>query len=306
MARLARIELPNTVYYITSKSRPGRSIFRSDDDRSMFIEIIQSVIRRYGWRCYAYCLLDDSYHIIVETTKANLSLGMRQVNGVYTKRVNAKHNNGGQVLDGRFKSIIIEKSRWLQEMIRWIAVLPVKLRLAGSPIDWRWSSYGEVMRHAQHTCIDVARVLDMFSENESEKMQAFKAYIETDVTAIETPLKNIKNRRILGNNDFAGRCLQSWKESRLKSTGTGIEKQEIRPLLEPYLQEHITNLAERDRRIFQAYHQHGYMLNEIAKASKLDYTSISKIITAQEKSVDFASRIHLLNDQVREAVRRLV
>jgi len=85
MSRPLRIEFPGAVYHVTGRGNARQHIYRDDDDRKQFFSVLSHVVNRYGWLCHAYCLMDNHYHLIIETPKANLSLGMRQLNGLYTQ-----------------------------------------------------------------------------------------------------------------------------------------------------------------------------------------------------------------------------
>ncbi len=82
MARPLRIEYPGAVYHVTSRGNEKKPVFRDDQDRTNFLNTIQHVIKRYHWICHAYCLMDNHYHLLIETPDGNLALGMRQLNGV--------------------------------------------------------------------------------------------------------------------------------------------------------------------------------------------------------------------------------
>jgi REP element-mobilizing transposase RayT len=105
MTRPLRIEFEGALYHVTSRGNRQGSIFASDDDRETFLELLGKVVVRYNWVCHAYCLMDNHYHLLIETPDANLSTGMRQLNGVYTQMFNRCHGKVGHVFQGRFKSI---------------------------------------------------------------------------------------------------------------------------------------------------------------------------------------------------------
>jgi REP element-mobilizing transposase RayT len=91
MARPLRVEFPGALYHITSRGNAGQVIFLADQDRLSFLEILAQVVERYRFRCYAYCLMDNHYHLLLETPQGNLSRGMRQLNGVYTQAFNRRY-----------------------------------------------------------------------------------------------------------------------------------------------------------------------------------------------------------------------
>jgi len=84
MARPLRIEFPGAVYHVTSHGNRKARIFADDADRKAFLDILAAAIDRFDWRCHAYCLMTNHYHLFIETPKPNLARGMRHLNGVYT------------------------------------------------------------------------------------------------------------------------------------------------------------------------------------------------------------------------------
>lgn len=76
---------------MTSRGNARSDIYLSDEDREMFLEVFAHVVDRFGWVCHAYCLMSNHYHLMIETPQANLSRGMRQLNGMYTQRFNRAH-----------------------------------------------------------------------------------------------------------------------------------------------------------------------------------------------------------------------
>jgi putative transposase len=92
--------------------------------------------------------MSNHYHLLMEMPDANLSRGMRQLNGVYTRRFNDLHGPCGHVFQGRCKAIIVQKETYLQELARYIVLNPVRARMVERPQDWPWSSYLATTDHA--------------------------------------------------------------------------------------------------------------------------------------------------------------
>ncbi|MBW2625324.1 MAG: transposase, partial [Deltaproteobacteria bacterium] len=90
MARPLRVQFPGAIYHITSRGNAGLPIFADDIDRHSLLLLFQEAVSRFNWLCYAYCLMDNHYHLLVETVDENLSQGMRHINGVYTQRHNRR------------------------------------------------------------------------------------------------------------------------------------------------------------------------------------------------------------------------
>ena len=141
MARPLRIEYEGALYHLTSRGNARERIFFTDSDREAFLGILGDVVERFGWLCHAYCLMTNHYHLLIETPNANLSRGMRHLNGVYTQWINRHNKRTGHIFQGRFRSILVEKESHLLELARYVVLNPVRAKMVRSPRDWRWSSY---------------------------------------------------------------------------------------------------------------------------------------------------------------------
>jgi len=97
MARPLRLEFAGAVYHLTSRGNARQTVFFTDDDRQLFLDTLAQVVSRYGWICHGYCLMANHYHLLVETPMANLSIGMRQLNGIYTQSFNRRHKRVGHL-----------------------------------------------------------------------------------------------------------------------------------------------------------------------------------------------------------------
>ena len=141
MARPLRMQYAGALYHVTSRGNARHAIFRDDFDRKVFLDLLETVTEDFHWLCHAYCLMANHYHLVIETPEANLSSGMRQLNGVYTMRFNRRHRTVGHVLQGRFKAILIQRESHLLEVCRYVVLNPVRAEGVKRPEEWKWSSY---------------------------------------------------------------------------------------------------------------------------------------------------------------------
>lgn len=141
MARPLRLEYAGALYHLTARGNGRADIFADDDDRRLFLELLGKEITQQGWLCYAYCLMDNHYHLLIETPEPNLVAGMRRLNGVYTQAFNRRHQRVGHVFQGRYKSIVVDKDSYGLELCRYIALNPVRARMVKCAQNWAWSSY---------------------------------------------------------------------------------------------------------------------------------------------------------------------
>src|SRR5947207_15871825 len=101
MARPLRIEFDGALYHVTSRGNDWKAIFKDEIDRKVFLDTLVQVNDRFHWICHTYCLMNNNYHLVIETPDGNLSRGMRQRNGLYTKACNPGHRRVGHRCLGR-------------------------------------------------------------------------------------------------------------------------------------------------------------------------------------------------------------
>lgn len=141
MSRPLRVEFPGAVYHVTSRGDGLEAIYLDDTDRHRFLEVVGHVLDRFAWHYHAYCLMDNYYHLLLETPEANLARGMRQLNGLYTQRFNRRHGRVGHAFQGRYTAIVVQKDGHLLELCRYVVLNPVRAGLVKTVRAWPWSSY---------------------------------------------------------------------------------------------------------------------------------------------------------------------
>ena len=142
MSRPPRIEFPNALYHLTSRSSAQQPVFTDNDDRAAFLTVLAQCCERMDASVHAYCLLNDHYQLVLTTRRANLSALMRQLNGVYTQAVNRRRGNDGPVFQGRFKSIVVDRKTYFLRLCQQVDLSPVRLGAVRDAAKWKWSSYG--------------------------------------------------------------------------------------------------------------------------------------------------------------------
>ncbi len=141
MSRPLRIEFPGAVYHVTSRGDRREPIFDDDTDRIAFVDVIAQALERFDACVLAFCLMDNHYHLVLHTRRANLSGLMRQVNGVYTQAYNRRHGKVGHLFQGRFKGILVDRDAYLLEVCRYVDLNPVRAGMVAEAAQWPWSSY---------------------------------------------------------------------------------------------------------------------------------------------------------------------
>jgi REP element-mobilizing transposase RayT len=118
MSRPLRIEFVGGLYPVTSRGDGREAIFLGEEDRHLFLGVLSEVVPDFNWVVHAYCLMDNRYHLLIETPDGNLAKGRRQLNGVYTQRFNRQQGRIGPVFQGRYQALIVQKEAYLLELAR--------------------------------------------------------------------------------------------------------------------------------------------------------------------------------------------
>ena len=141
MPRRPRIQPAGGTFHVFARGVRKETLFRDDEDRAYFLNLVGVVVRRYGWRVLAYCVMDNHFHLLVETPEPNLSGGMQRLKGDYATYFNERHSLVGHLFQQRFASRLIESEEYLGEVLRYIAFNPVRAGLCAHPSEWPWSSF---------------------------------------------------------------------------------------------------------------------------------------------------------------------
>ena len=207
MARPLRIEFEGALYHVMARGNARQDIFLDDADRQRFIDNLDRVAQRFDWTVWAWCLMGNHYHLLIETRQPTLAKGMREINGVYTQAFNRHHRRVGHVLQGRYKAILVDQDAYLLELARYIVLNPVRAGLVPSAGEFAWSSYQAVMGKTQAPVwLAVDDILAMFHSQRGPARRAYARFVRDGVGAAD-PHEEIQRAGILGSEAFMEKVL---------------------------------------------------------------------------------------------------
>lgn len=282
MARPLRIQYPGAVYHLMSRGDGGKKIFKDSHDYEMFLGVFEDVLERHNWISYAYCLMPNHYHLLVQTIDPNLSEGMRQLNGIYTQKYNFRHDRYGHVFQGRYKSILVDLDDYKYQIIRYIALNPVRAKLTISPYKYKWSSHLEMLNKQKPSgCLHTQKALKLFDKNNTRAREIYKEYIGSKIDD-EDLKENIHGGIVLGGIEFMEKIKKYIQDKKDIKDISKKERFAHRPkLIEIF--KNIKNKEERNKKIAGAHLKYGYSLSEIGRELNMHHSSIGKIVQGERK-----------------------
>ena len=147
------------MYHVWARGNNRRSIYRDDEDRVVYLRLLGGVVVANRWRCFAYCLMDNHLHLVVETPGPNLGTGMRALHSLYASHFNERHGCCGHVFQGRFGSRVIVSDEQLWHTLAYVVRNPVEAGLCAAPDEWPWSSHVAMANGGAPAWLDVAGAL---------------------------------------------------------------------------------------------------------------------------------------------------
>ncbi len=279
MARPLRIEYDGALYHVTSRGNERKLVFKDDTDRNIFLDTLHKVNKRYNWLCHAYCLMNNHYHLVIETSDGNLSKGMRQLNGVYTQLFNKRHKRVGHIFQGRYKAILIQKESHVLEVCRYVVLNPVRAKTVTGAKEWRCSSYRATYGiDKPHPCLTTDWILGQFAKQKRTAERKYKEFVEAGIGE-KGIWRSVKGQSILGSDEFVEELIGYVRGHEDNKEIPRSQRYVNRPALEKiFKKEILSNRKVRNSRIKEAVNRYGYSQKEVADYLELYYTTISRIV----------------------------
>lgn len=271
MARPLRIEFEGAFYHVMARGNARQRIFLDDGDRQSFIGNLGRVCRRFDWMVWAWCLMDNHYHLLIETCQPTLSKGMREVNGVYTQAFNRRHRRVGHLMQGRYKAVLVDQNAYLLELARYIVLNPARAHLVQSAGESEWSSHNAVMgKMPAPEWLAVDDILAMFHPQRGAARRAYTRFVSDGIGAAD-PHGEMQRAGILGDQAFMERVLDHIDGQALSPEIV----RKARPALS--LEALVERNQGRDAAIQEAHSTGAYTITEIAEFFGMHRSTASRI-----------------------------
>lgn len=235
MARPLRLQFPGAVYHLTARGNARQDIYLDDTDRYAFLCLLGREVQQQRWHCYAYCLMSNHYHLLIETPEGNLVSGMRRLNGQYSQAFNRQHGRVGHVFQGRYTSIVVDRAPYLLELCRYIVLNPVRAHLVRAVGDWPWSSYqATVGLTAAPAWLAVESLLHQFAPTRAAAQAQYRQFVAAGVHT-PSPWTQLQGQMWLGDAVFLAR-MDTLVQGQTWSEVPAVQRQPLRPTVDEVLQ----------------------------------------------------------------------
>jgi REP element-mobilizing transposase RayT len=270
MARPLRLLVENGHYHVTARSWDHSELFGDDENRLEFLDRVAMTVERFDWRCLAYCLMGNHFHLLVRTPLANLPRGMQRLNSGYAQFFNRQRARRGPVFEDRYGAVLIQREPHLLEVFRYIALNPVRAGLCRSPHRYVWSSYAATAGRAPVPAfLAPGEVHELFaSATGGDGRASYREFVgaAVDPPAFEAPIH--------GDDTFVREAMQHVvrdPEIPRREWSAG------RPPLSDLLGADAGGEA-----LSRAYREHGYTMAQLAAHVRRHVSTVSRRIAAYE------------------------
>ncbi|MBE0477883.1 transposase [Candidatus Aerophobetes bacterium] len=206
MPRTSRIILPDYPHHIIQRGHNRDVVFTSDEDYLYYLKNLKGLKQDLGCKVYAFCLMTNHYHLIVNPGKEaqNLALLMKHLSGRQTRYVNKVKKRRGTLWEGRYKSSPIREDEYLLACCRYVELNPVRAGMVDEPTKYKWSSYRHKVGLENLEWLDLDPCYNSLGLTEDERRKRYKEWVEGDIPEGEWEIirKAVQRGQLTGSIRF--------------------------------------------------------------------------------------------------------
>lgn len=203
MARRPRIHFPGALYHVITRGNRRQGIFLDEKDLKKFVAYLVDYKCRHPFRLYAYALMKNHLHLLVEVEEIPLSRIMQSLLFRYTRYFNRRYGEVGHLFQGRYKAIVCDKDTYLLELVRYIHLNPVRAKIVKKPEDYVWTGHLSYLGRGGDDLIDEGFVLGQFSRNRSLARRRYRQFVWEGIpSGHQEKYYEVKDQRYLGEDSF--------------------------------------------------------------------------------------------------------
>src|SRR3990172_8539614 len=203
MARKPRVEFPGAFYHVISRGNQRQAIFHDDRDRQYYLERLEHYRQRYGFTLYAYVLMPNHVHLLVETGPTPLSKILQGLQFPYPRYFNRRYHKEGHLFQGRYTAIVCDRDAYLVELVRYLHLNPARMRTPLNPWRYAWSSHRAYVGEATPVEVETTRGLGPFARQLGRGRQGYLKFMAEGLNAgHQGKYYETVDQRFLGDERF--------------------------------------------------------------------------------------------------------
>jgi putative transposase len=202
MARKPRVEVEGGLYHLITRGVDRRDIFHSPEDHKKFLWLLETQKAKLPFFLYAYCLMTNHIHLLIERRSDDVGKVMHRVLTGYTQYYNRRYRRSGHVLQGRHKAILCQSDRYLIELVRYIHLNPVRAKMVRRPESYPFSSHGAYLGTVPDGTLDVDPVLRHFGAKRADARESYGEFVTAGLKSGPQEHLYSAPNGILGSEEF--------------------------------------------------------------------------------------------------------
>lgn len=215
MGRRPRIEYYGAIYHVIQRGNNRKLIFVYDRDKGVLLEILSEVKEICDFKLYAYVIMNNHYHLLIQALNIPISRIMHRINTRYAKYYNFSRNRTGPVFNSRYRGILVQDESYLLNLIRYIHNNPVAANICNNMENYQWSS-DVFYRINMESLVDIDGLLDMLSPNRGKAMKRYAKLMEYIPMDYSDMKKHYEDIHIIGTDEFKGEIESTGHEKPLE------------------------------------------------------------------------------------------
>ena len=142
MPRRARFCPGGYPVHLIQRGNNRQAIFTCDADLAAYANWLAEGAERFGVSIHGWVFMTNHVHLLATpATNRSLSQLMQFLGRLYVRHFNYTYTRSGTLFEGRFKTCIVQESRYLLTCLRYIELNPIRAGMVKDPSEYRWSSY---------------------------------------------------------------------------------------------------------------------------------------------------------------------
>jgi putative transposase len=203
MARRPRVHFPGALYHVIARGNQRQDIFLAEEDFKTYLSYLSEYKSKYSFYVYAFALMRNHVHLLVEVKDTSLSRIMQVLQFRYTRFFNKRYRKVGHLFQGRYRAILCDKDQYLLELTRYIHLNPVRAGIVEVPEKYPWTGHLSYLGKEKNPLVDSAFVLHQFGRSRSQARRSYRRFILEGLTEVhQEKYYRVKDQRYLGEDEF--------------------------------------------------------------------------------------------------------